>query len=102
MVIRVRWQTIGQIDAAAIKDLAITRHGDKYRRVAVLGDSDNGSSSASSFQAGIFARNLRARAASIVSHLSSRRVLVRMYRSQAGGRTVKSIGWRPQSGRRPS
>ena len=51
---------------------------------------------------GIFALNLFVRAASVVSHLSSRLVPVRNRSTHACGNTEKSILWRPQSGRRPS
>ena len=53
-------------------------------------------------QDGIFALNFLVRAASVVNHLISRSAPVRNRSIHAGGRTEKSILWRPQSGRRPS
>src|ERR1700733_12830041 len=81
MVIWVRWQTIGEIDAPAIEDLATGPHSDEYRRVAVLGDTDNCSPPPIGCQDGIFARKFRARVASVVSHLGSIVVIVRMCRT---------------------
>ena len=42
-MIWVRRQTLGQVDASAIEELTTGAHGNKYRRVAVLGDADGGS-----------------------------------------------------------
>jgi hypothetical protein len=40
MVIRVRRQTAGEVDAPAIQELAAGRDSDEHRRVTVLGDAD--------------------------------------------------------------
>jgi hypothetical protein len=40
MVIGVRRQTAGEVDAAAIQQLTAGRDSDEHRRVTVLGDAD--------------------------------------------------------------
>lgn len=40
VVMRVRGQAFGEVDAAAIEQLAAGRHRDEQRRVSVLGDTD--------------------------------------------------------------
>jgi len=91
MVIRVRRQASGEIDAAAVEDPSAGRQSDEYRRVAVVGDADSCSLQVIDSQAGIFDWNLRARAASVACHLVSKLVPMRMKSIQAGGKTVKSI-----------
>jgi hypothetical protein len=41
MVVRVRRQTLGEIDASAIEELASGHNRDEQSRVAVLGDADS-------------------------------------------------------------
>jgi len=40
VVIGVRRQTAGEVDAPAIEEVTVRRHGDEHRRVAVLGNAD--------------------------------------------------------------
>lgn len=40
VVIRVRRQTAGEVDAPAIEEVTVRRHSDEHRRVAMFGDPD--------------------------------------------------------------